>query len=388
IFSKIKQLVQKVRKGPQWANDNVYKLFIKPFAKPKLAAFGLIRQTIGKSLDVTSSFLDYGYEFEPPVPNVITKFSLSSQLERQSFLASSGSDPQLIIYGDRITLTASNAKTALFPSGDQLSGYLFKSYPPEARLKAGDQVIALVGTDASNAYNIFCYIDQKLAIYYKLSYESSRKINYEPNNDGNIDFMDTQNVNGRGQFEEQSYVYETVKKQTDLFEAGVQGLNKTNYQNSEIKLVDELAIYKAERATYFIKDGPFTVNSFGAKLAQLGANSDTQQTVYKLFSTISKNLLHPNTKYMPIRVEQQEFSAMFPFKNMYDKSSAVQVALSGKLSIVCVFNLYYESKWLQGRIQEVGRIHDSILPADEPQESIPMDSADVYKYCASGMYYL
>ncbi|KAA6361029.1 MAG: hypothetical protein EZS28_043445 [Streblomastix strix] len=77
---------------------------------------------------------------EPPVPNAITKLDLSSKLERQSFLASSGSDPQLIVYGDRITLTASYATTGVFPNG-----YLFKSYPQEARPKQGDQVIALEG---------------------------------------------------------------------------------------------------------------------------------------------------------------------------------------------------------------------------------------------------
>ncbi|KAA6347293.1 MAG: hypothetical protein EZS28_052039, partial [Streblomastix strix] len=93
--------------------------------------------------------------FEPPVPNAITKLDLRSQLERNSFLASSGSDPTLIVYGDRITLTASYATTGVFPNG-----YLFKSYPQEARPKQGDQVIALVGTDASNTYSIFCYIDQ------------------------------------------------------------------------------------------------------------------------------------------------------------------------------------------------------------------------------------
>ncbi|KAA6386401.1 MAG: hypothetical protein EZS28_018075 [Streblomastix strix] len=60
IFSKIKQLVQKVGKGLQWANDNVYKPFIKPFAKPILGALGPVGQTIGKGLDVASSFLDYG----------------------------------------------------------------------------------------------------------------------------------------------------------------------------------------------------------------------------------------------------------------------------------------------------------------------------------------
>ncbi|KAA6357835.1 MAG: hypothetical protein EZS28_046638, partial [Streblomastix strix] len=82
--------------------------------------------------------------FEPPVPNAITKLNLSSQLERNSFLASSGSDPTLIVYDDRITLTASYATTGVFPNG-----YLFKSYPQEARPKQGDQVIALVnGTTA------------------------------------------------------------------------------------------------------------------------------------------------------------------------------------------------------------------------------------------------
>ncbi|KAA6401338.1 MAG: hypothetical protein EZS28_003128 [Streblomastix strix] len=61
VFSKIKQLVQKVGKGLQWANDNVYKPFIKPFAKPILGALSPVGQTIDKVLDVASSFLDYGY---------------------------------------------------------------------------------------------------------------------------------------------------------------------------------------------------------------------------------------------------------------------------------------------------------------------------------------
>ncbi|KAA6358613.1 MAG: hypothetical protein EZS28_045860 [Streblomastix strix] len=66
IFSKIKQLVQKVGKGLQWANDNVYKPFIKPFAKPILGALGPVGQIIGKGLDVASSFLDYGYAAGKP----------------------------------------------------------------------------------------------------------------------------------------------------------------------------------------------------------------------------------------------------------------------------------------------------------------------------------
>ncbi|KAA6385880.1 MAG: hypothetical protein EZS28_018590, partial [Streblomastix strix] len=469
-------------------------------------------------------------EFELPVPNAITKLDLSSQLKRQSFLASSGSDPQLIVYGDRITLIASYATTSVFPNG-----YLFKSYPQEARPKMGDQVIALVGTDVLKIQNIFCYIDHYgqhiissrqlpsnaalvLNLIFYNQYESSKKINYDANNDGKIDILDRWNVNGRGQFEAQSYVYETVKRQTDLIEAGVQGLKRTNYLNSEIKLVDELAIYKANRAAYFINDVPFITYNFGAKLAQLDANYEAQQTVYKLFSTISKKVQPPNTKYVPVHVEQQEFSAIYLFKDIYDKSLAVQVAVSGQQNMldcefqgtyildnytnasasmssstslaaealpeepeshideviikhekqlgsspqpqytitnvhiqftindffplsayntfyivdydtcrVYVFNLYFESKGLNGRTQEEGHIPNSIFPADgqslsfpaavygtqggrqnnfsvnyyivnsqfkmlyfqlsESQKSIPMDSADIFKYCASGMYY-
>ncbi|KAA6398108.1 MAG: hypothetical protein EZS28_006370 [Streblomastix strix] len=298
-------------------------------------------------------------EFKPPMLNAITKLDLNSQLERQSFLASSGSDPQLIVFGDRITLTASYATTCLFPGNSKSDGYLFKSYPFEARPKLDDQIIELVETDVPNTYNKFCYIDQNetynvssrwlpsntalvLNITYYNQYELLKKINYDVNNDGKIDIMESWNVNGKGQFEAQSYVYETVKKQTNLIDAGVYGLNGTNYLNSEIKLTDELAIYKADRAAYFIKDGPFITYSFETKLAQLGTNSNVQQTIYKLFSTISKKILPHYTKYMPIHVEQQEFSAMCLFKDMYDKSSAVQVAVSGQLNMLdCEFQGTY-----------------------------------------------
>ncbi|KAA6389723.1 MAG: hypothetical protein EZS28_014749 [Streblomastix strix] len=79
--------------------------------------------------------------FEPLVPNAITKLDLISLLVRQVFLASSSSDPQLIVYGNRITLTASYETT-------------------DVRPKADDQVIALVVADDSNTYAIVCYIDQ------------------------------------------------------------------------------------------------------------------------------------------------------------------------------------------------------------------------------------
>ncbi|KAA6376669.1 MAG: hypothetical protein EZS28_027802 [Streblomastix strix] len=51
-------------------------------------------------------------------------------LERSSFLAIGGQDLQLIVYGDRVTLTVSYETTGLFPGG-----YLFKSYPEFSKIK-------------------------------------------------------------------------------------------------------------------------------------------------------------------------------------------------------------------------------------------------------------
>ncbi|KAA6381743.1 MAG: hypothetical protein EZS28_022731 [Streblomastix strix] len=285
--------------------------------------------------------------FVPPISNAPIKLDLSSQLERSSFLTSSGSDPQLIVYGDRVTLTASYETIGLFPGG-----YLFQSYPEFARPKAGDKVIALVGTDTTNKNSIFCYIDQNgpfiintsqipsktahvINVTYYKKYESSKKINYDANNDGRVDILDTWHVNGKGTFETSSHVYETVKKQIDLIATGFFGDNKINYLNSDIKLQDELVIYKADRAAFFIKEGPFITFSFGAKLGQIiqqQANSENQQTVHRLFSTITQKLLHPNTKYMPVRTMQYEYAAMCLFKDIYDKSLAVEVAVNGILN--------------------------------------------------------
>ncbi|KAA6361895.1 MAG: hypothetical protein EZS28_042577, partial [Streblomastix strix] len=121
---------------------------------------------------------------------------------------------------------------------------------------------------------------------------------------------------------------------TDLIGTGLFGDVKVNYLNSDIKLQDELAIYKADRAAFFIKEGPFITFSFGAKLGQViqQANSENRQTVHRLFSTITQKLLPPNTKYMPVRTEQQEYGAMCLFKDIYDKSLAVEVAVSGILN--------------------------------------------------------
>ncbi|KAA6369460.1 MAG: hypothetical protein EZS28_035013 [Streblomastix strix] len=203
--------------------------------------------------------------------------------------------------------------------------------------------------------------------------------------------MDTWHVNGKGTFETSSHVYETVKKQTNLIATGLFGDNKVNYLNSDIKLQDELEIYKADRAAFFIKERRFITFSF-------------------------------------VRTEQQEYTAMCLFKDIYDKSLAnptsneepntspsdpkepdshideVIIKHDGKLVSsplpiyiitnvfnqiqliapfdqgghayntnyivddgtckVCVFNLYFETKRQATSTQEIGRIPDSILPAD------------------------
>ncbi|KAA6361886.1 MAG: hypothetical protein EZS28_042587 [Streblomastix strix] len=73
----LSQNFQKVGKGLQWANDNVYKPFIKPFAIPILGTFGPVGQTIGKGLDVASSFLDYGYGADKTVVQLAIAFHKS-----------------------------------------------------------------------------------------------------------------------------------------------------------------------------------------------------------------------------------------------------------------------------------------------------------------------
>ncbi|KAA6382415.1 MAG: hypothetical protein EZS28_022058, partial [Streblomastix strix] len=213
-------------------------------------------------------------EFIPSVSNAPTKLDLCSQLERSSFLAIEGSDPQLIVFSDRVILTVSYETSGLFPNG-----YLFKSYPEEVRPKARDKVIALVGTNITNKNSIFYYIDQngpfifstsqipsKTAIISNVThnkkYELSKIINYDANNDGRVDIMDTWHVNSNRTFETQSHVYEAVNKQTYLIATGLFGDNKVNYLNRDIKLMDELAIYKADRAAFFIKEGPFITFSF------------------------------------------------------------------------------------------------------------------------------
>ncbi|KAA6372980.1 MAG: hypothetical protein EZS28_031493, partial [Streblomastix strix] len=80
-----------------------------------------LQQQVKNKDDITNRSGDgSNEEFEQSVINAITKLDLNSQLKRQSFLASSGQDPQLIVYSDRITLTASYATAGLFQCGSQL----------------------------------------------------------------------------------------------------------------------------------------------------------------------------------------------------------------------------------------------------------------------------
>ncbi|KAA6370436.1 MAG: hypothetical protein EZS28_034037 [Streblomastix strix] len=327
-----------------------YAYIIERYQEPVLPAerVPIGEQTLQKQVKDNDDILfSTNEEFVLPISNAIQKLDLSSQLERSSFLASSGSDPQLIVYGDRVTLTASYESTGLFPGG-----YLQKSYPEFVRSKASDKVIALVGTGTTNKNSIFCYIDSNgpfiistsqilsktglfINVTYYKKYEQSKKINYDANNDGIVNIKYAWHVNSKGTFETSSHVYETVKKQTDLIATGLFGDVKVNYLSSDIKQQDELRIYKADRAAFFIKEGPFITFSFGAKLGQIiqqQANSENQQTVHRLFSIIRQKLLPPNMKYMPVRTEQQEYTAMCVFKDIYDKSLAVEVAVSGVLN--------------------------------------------------------
>ncbi|KAA6390055.1 MAG: hypothetical protein EZS28_014416 [Streblomastix strix] len=357
-------------------------------------------QTLQKQVKDNDDILNNSNEeFVPPVSNAPTKLDLSSQLERSSFLASSGSDPQLIVYDDRVTLTASYETTGLFPNG-----YLFKSYPEEARPKAGDKVIALVGTNTTNKNSIFCYIDQNgpfiistsqipsstglfINVTYYKKYEQSKMINYDANNDGRVDIMDTWHVNSKGTFETQSHVYETVKKQTDLIATGLFGDNKVNYLNSDIKLEDELAIYKADRAAFFIKDGPFITFSFAVEVSVSGILNKYDCEFQGTY--ILDNYKNPTSN------EEPNASPLNP-KEPDSHIDEVIIKHDGKLAQsqqgghalntyyivddgtckVCVFNLYFETKGQATSTQEIGRIPDSILPADGKSMGFP---ASVYR---------
>ncbi|KAA6363415.1 MAG: hypothetical protein EZS28_041059 [Streblomastix strix] len=111
-------------------------------------------QTLQKQVKDNDDILNNSNEeFIPLIVNAPAKQDLSSQLKRSSFLASSGSYHQFIVYVERVILTVLYETSGLFPNG-----YLFKSYPEEVRPKASDKVIALVRTDTTNKIVYFAIL--------------------------------------------------------------------------------------------------------------------------------------------------------------------------------------------------------------------------------------
>ncbi|KAA6384272.1 MAG: hypothetical protein EZS28_020201 [Streblomastix strix] len=91
--------------------------------------------------------------------------------------------------------------------------------------------------------------------YYKQQ-EALKQINQDSNNDGKVDIMDVWNGSGQGTHGAQSYTCDFMKKQSDLIDTHVEGTVLYNFLNNDIKLLDKLGIYKANRAAYYIQDGP------------------------------------------------------------------------------------------------------------------------------------
>ncbi|KAA6357525.1 MAG: hypothetical protein EZS28_046948, partial [Streblomastix strix] len=114
-----------------------------------------------------------------------------------------------------------------------------------------------------------------------------KQIKNDSNSDGKVDIMDVWNGSGQGTHEAQSHIYDVVKKQSDLVDHHIEGTVLHNFLNNDIKLQDKLGIYKADRAAYYIQDGPIVTFSFGAKLG------DNIGNVYKIFSTIDSKILPP-----------------------------------------------------------------------------------------------
>ncbi|KAA6377040.1 MAG: hypothetical protein EZS28_027432 [Streblomastix strix] len=334
-----------------------------------------LQQLVKDNNDILNSINEM---FVPPVSNATTKLELSSLLERYSILLSSRSDPQLIIYGDRVKLTASYETIGLFPNG-----YLFKSYPEFARPKAGHKVIALVGTDTPNTYIMYNYIDQNgqfiicdrqtpsdtalvTNITYYKQYGSSQKLNYEYNNDGQVDQINTWFVNGKGSFETLSQTY-------------------------------ELAIYKADRAAFFIEEGPFITFSFVRTEQQectamclfkdiqdkslavevaVNANSpsneepnalptdplDLDSHIYKKILKHVKQLQY-SIKQFTITNEFNQIQLIAPFDHCGLVCNTYYIVEDGTCNVY-VFNLYFETNGQFTGTQEIGRIPDVILPTD------------------------
>ncbi|KAA6384077.1 MAG: hypothetical protein EZS28_020396, partial [Streblomastix strix] len=171
--------------------------------------------------------------------------------------------------------------------------HVFNSYPQEAQPKDNNKIITVIRNDFSNSINLFCYIDQNglyvyaeddreiaantsiviQATYYK-QFEALKQIIFDSNNDGKVDILEVWNGSGQGTnqsyqiqssiaatHEFQSHVYDVVKKYSDLVDHHIEGTVLHNFLNNDIKLQDKLGIYKADRAAYYIQDGPIVTFS-------------------------------------------------------------------------------------------------------------------------------
>ncbi|KAA6353360.1 MAG: hypothetical protein EZS28_051113, partial [Streblomastix strix] len=261
-------------------------------------------QTLQEQVKINADILENTNEvFVPPEPNLPVKIDYGQQIVNKPFIFNE-MQPTLIVYGDRVTLNC------FVTIKQQFKGYIFNSYPQEAQPKDNIKIITVICNNFSNNINLFCYInengpyvyaedDREIAAntsivisttYYK-QFEALKQINYDSNNDGKVDIMDVWNGSGQGTHATQSHVYDVVKKQSDLVDHHIEGTVLHNFLNNDIKLMDKLGIYKADRAAYYIQDGPIVTFSFGAKLG------DNSGNVYKIFSTIDSKILPPYAKY-------------------------------------------------------------------------------------------
>ncbi|KAA6384071.1 MAG: hypothetical protein EZS28_020403 [Streblomastix strix] len=270
-------------------------------------------QTLQEQVKINADILENTNEvFVPPEPNMPVKIDYGQQIVNKPFIFNE-MQPTLIVYGDRVTLNC------FLTIKQQFKGYVFNSYPLEAQPKDNVKIITVICNNFSNNINLFCYIDENgpyvyaeddreiaantsivISITYYKQFEALKQINYDSNNDGKVDIMDVWNGSGQGTHEAQSHVYDVVKKQSDLVDHHIEGTILHNFLNNDIKLIDKLGIYKADRASYYIQDGPIVTLSFDAKLG------DNIGNIYKIFSTIDSKILPPNAKYHAMHPEQKE----------------------------------------------------------------------------------
>ncbi|KAA6390557.1 MAG: hypothetical protein EZS28_013918 [Streblomastix strix] len=288
-------------------------------------------QTLQKQVKINADILENTNEvFVPPEPNMPVKIDYGQQIVNKPFIFNE-MQPTLIVYGDRVTLNC------FVTIKQQFKGYVFNSYPQEAQPKDNVKIITIICNNFSNNINLFCYIDENgpyvyveddreiaantsnvISTTYSKQFEALKQINYDSNNDGKVDIMDVWNGSGQGTYAIQSHVYDVVKKQSDLVDHHIEGTVLHNFLNKDIKLIDQLGIYKADRAAYYIQDGPIVTFSFGAKLG------DNIGNIYKIFSTIDSKILPPYAKYHAMHTEQKEFKGYCQQIQQLDKSQGFQ----------------------------------------------------------------